>query len=478
MKTLDIKGIRKWGLISILSIVLMLINFHFAMGESLYFEQVSTDMVNNTGVIGEITDGVEIQQYIQPNAEYIKGISLFLGTYARENNGTMKITLSDKANNNTLFEKNIDISKLKDNSMYYVDFEDSIRTLSGQEYILTITTENSEVGNALTIYYNEIESTNGNELYINGVKSKGELCFELIGENENWFGQQYWIFAIILVLIVISYYVYTLVLFKKGRKTKIINLVETSIKYRFLIKQLISRDFKTKYKRSVLGFLWSFLNPLLTMLVQYVVFSTLFKSDIDNYPIYLLSAGIIFNFFTEAVGQGLGSIVSNSSLITKVYIPKAIYPVSKVLSTSINMFISFVPLLLAVLITGERITIAYLVLPFLFGCVILFCIGMSYILSSAMVFFRDTQFLWGIISLLWMYATPIFYPETIIPDNFAFILKLNPMYHFIHFFRVVLMEQIAPQPNEFFYCFVSAILVFIIGNLIFKKTQKKFVLYI
>lgn len=477
MKTLDITGIRKWGIISIITIVMMLSIFHFAAGESLYFEQVTTDMVNNTGVVGEITDGVEIQQYIQPDTDYIKGISLFLGTYARENKGLMKITLSDKANN-TLSVKSIDVSKLKDNSMYYVDFEDSIKVVSNQKYILTITSENSKVGNAVTIYYNETESTNGNVLYINGVKSSGELCFELIGENENWFGQLYWTFAIILVLIVISYYVYTLVLFKKGRNTKVITLAETSIKYRFLIKQLITRDFKTKYKRSVLGFLWSFLNPLLTMLVQYVVFSTLFKSDIDNYPIYLLSAGIIFNFFTESVGQGLGSIVSNSSLITKVYIPKAIYPVSKVLSTSINMFISLVPLFFAVLITGERITIAYLVLPFLFVCVILFCIGMSYILSSAMVFFRDTQFLWGIISLLWMYATPIFYPETIIPDNFVFILKLNPMYHFIHFFRIVLMEQIAPQPNEFFYCFISAILVFIIGNWIFKKTQKKFVLYI
>lgn len=478
MKTLDITGVRKWGIVSIISIVLMLIIFHFAAGKSLYYEQISTKMISNTGVVGEITEGIVIQQYIHPNSDYINGISFFLGTYARENNGTMKITLSSEENNYTLSEKNIDISKLKDNSMYYVDFGKPIKVASEDKYIISITTEDSEVGNAVTIYYNNTESTNGNVLYINGEKSSGELCFELIGENQNWFGQRYWTFAIILVLLVISYYVYTLVLFQKGRNTKIINLVETSIKYRFLIKQLISRDFKTKYKRSVLGFLWSFLNPLLTMIVQYVVFSTLFKSDIDNYPIYLLSAGIIFNFFTEAVGQGLGSIVSNSSLITKVYIPKAIYPVSKVLSTSINMFISLIPLLLAVLITGERITIVYLVLPFLFVCVILFCIGMSYILSSAMVFFRDTQFLWGIISLLWMYATPIFYPETIIPDNFRIILKINPMYHFIHFFRVVLMQQIAPQPNEFFYCFISAILVFIVGNWIFKKTQKKFVLYI
>lgn len=478
MKTLDIRGIRKWGILSIFSLVLMLIIFHIAAGESLYFEHVKTGMVNNTGVIGEITDNVEIQQYIQPTTDYIEGISLYIGTYARENTGTMNVSLIETENYNTISTKSIDISDFNDNSMYEVGFNESIRVESGQEYIISVTTEGCEVGNAVTIYCNDIESTSNSVLYINGKILSGQLCFEIIGKNQNWFGQQYWKFSILIVLVALSYYLYTVKSFKRGHNTKAIKLAETTIKYRFLIKQLISRDFKTKYKRSVLGFLWSFLNPLLTMLVQYVVFSKLFKSDIDNYPIYLLSAGIIFNFFTESVGQGLGSIVSNSSLITKVYIPKAIYPVSKVLSTSINMFISLAPLLVAVLITGEKITIAYLVLPFLFGCVILFCIGMSYILSSAMVFFRDTQFLWGIVSLLWMYATPIFYPETIIPDKFIFIIKMNPMYHFIHFFRVVLMQQIAPQPIEFFYCILSALIVFIIGNWVFKKTQKKFVLYI
>lgn len=478
MKELDIIKIRKWGILLIASIFFALFIFYYAAGESLHYNPVMSDMLSGTDVIGELVDGNEIQQKIYPTTDYIEGITLFVGTYARNNSGIMNVTIVEEDNESVISSKKVDISKLKDNEKYKVTFDDLIEVEKNKAYLIKITTENCTFGNAVTLYYNSVDTTLDNRFYMNGNQLNGELCLSLNGKDANWFGKVYWSFAGGVLLIALVYYLHTISKFKKGKKGKIIQLVETFIKYRFLIKQLISRDFKTKYKRSVLGFLWSFLNPLLTMLVQYIVFSKLFKSDIDNYPIYLLSAGIVFNFFTESVGQGLGSIVSNASLITKVYIPKYIYPVSKVLSTSINMFISLVPLFLAVLITGERITVSYLVLPFLFITLIIFCIGMSFMLSAAMVFFRDTQFLWGIISLLWMYATPIFYPEAIIPESFSLILKLNPMYHFIKFFRIVLLQGIAPQPVEFLYCGVFALLFFIIGNIIFQKSQKKFVLYI
>lgn len=186
-------------------------------------------------------------------------------------------------------------------------------------------------------------------------------------------------------------------------------LIDAFRRYGYLLRQLVSRDFKSKYKRSVLGVLWSFLNPLLTMLVQYIVFSTLFKSDIPNYPLYLLSGIVCFNFFSESTGMALQSITGNASLITKVYVPKYIYPLSRMLSSSINLLMSLIPLLLVMLLTWTPVRPAILLLPVGLVCLVGFCLGIGLILSTMMVFFRDTQFLWGVVSLLWMYATPIFY---------------------------------------------------------------------
>lgn len=265
---------------------------------------------------------------------------------------------------------------------------------------------------------------------------------------------------------------------KRGKNSLGLKMISAFVRYRFLLQQLISRDFKSKYKRSVLGILWSFLNPLLLMLVQYIVFSTIFKSNVPNFPVYLLSGIVFFNFFSEACGMSLMSIVGNSSLITKVYVPKYIYPVSRVLSSTINLLFSLIPLFAVIFITRTPITPSYVLLPFGMVCLILFCIGLGMFLSSAMVFFRDTQFLWGVINMLWMYATPIFYPEEILPPQFAFILKLNPLYHFIRFNRIVIMQGVSPEPRAYFYCLLFALGMLLVGVLMFKKTQDKFVLYI
>ena len=180
-------------------------------------------------------------------------------------------------------------------------------------------------------------------------------------------------------------------------------------KYWFLLTQLVSRDFKTKYKRSVLGVLWSMLNPLLTMGVQYIVFSELFRWDIDNFAVYLLIGTVMFNFFTESTGQALVSITGSASLITKVYVPTYIFPVSKVLSSCINLGFSTLALYAILLIQGVPLNIYHLLMPFGYVCLIAFAIGIGLILASMMVYFRDTQFLYGIVTVLWMYLTPLFY---------------------------------------------------------------------
>jgi len=290
--------------------------------------------------------------------------------------------------------------------------------------------------------------------------------------------QNYFIFMGAVGIILTLYCLRLVHCQKTGKRNYVLNLLNVVEKYDFLLRQLVSRDFKTKYKRSVLGVLWSFLNPLLMMFVQYIVFSTLFKSDIPYFAVYLLIGIVFFNFFSEATNMGLMSIVGNASLITKVYIPKYIFPVSRVLSSAINLLISMVPLFFAVIISRIRITPAVLLLPFSIICMIAFCIGMCFILSAAMVYFRDIQFLWSVASMLWMYATPIFYPETILPQNLLVLFKMNPMYHFIRFSRTIIIDGISPEPKAYLFCIIAAFVPLVIGAKIFKKAQNGFALHI
>lgn len=249
-------------------------------------------------------------------------------------------------------------------------------------------------------------------------------------------------------------------------------------RYRFLIRQLVLRDFKTKYKRSVLGVLWSFLNPLLTMSIQYVVFSTLFRSDIPNFIIYLLSGIICFNFFSEATHLCLMSIVANASLIHKVYLPKYVYPFSRTLSSSINLLLSLAPLLLMLFLTRTPITPAILLLPFALLMLFSLSYGIGLLLATLMVFFRDTQFLWSVLSMLWMYLTPIFYPESIIPKDFLTVYKLNPLYHVLRFVRTVLMQGVSPEPKAYLYCLILCTAPLLLGLWVFRAKQDRFVLYV
>lgn len=247
-------------------------------------------------------------------------------------------------------------------------------------------------------------------------------------------------------------------------------------RYGYLIRQLVSRDFKNKYKRSVLGILWSFLNPLLTMLVQYIVFSTVFRNDTPNFPLYLLTGIVCFNFFSESSNMALQSIVGNASLITKVYVPKYIYPLSRVLSSTVNLLLSLIPLLLIMLLTHTPIRLSICLAPFGLICLVGFCMGIGFLLSTMMVFFRDTQFLWGVVSLLWMYATPIFYPESILPERFLFVFKCNPLYHIIRFIRIILIYGVSPEPKAYILCFIASFVPLLVGTAVFKKFQDEFVL--
>ena len=255
-------------------------------------------------------------------------------------------------------------------------------------------------------------------------------------------------------------------------------LIQVFKKYKFLIKQLVNRDFKTKYKRSVLGVFWSFLNPLLTMSVQYVVFSNLFRFDIEHYPVYLLTGILMFNYFNEASSLTLMSIMNNGALIKKVYVPKFIYPLTRVLSSFINLLISMIPLILVVLVSGIMPKFSFLLVIYPMICIGIFCLGLGMLLATSMVFFQDTQFLWNVLSMIWMYLTPIFYPASILPAKVAWILKLNPLYYFIDFMRTCIISGTSPSLNMYIACLVCAFLMLGIGVWVFKKNEDKFILYL
>ena len=254
--------------------------------------------------------------------------------------------------------------------------------------------------------------------------------------------------------------------------------LETAARYRFLLSQLVSRDFKTRYKRSVLGVLWSMLNPLLTMSVQYLVFSNLFKWDVDNYAVYLLIGTVTFNFFSEASQAALSSITGSASLITKVYIPTYVFPVAKVLSSCINLCFSTLALYLIIFLQGMSLNVYHLLIPVLYVALILFTCGMGLILSALMVYFRDTQFLYGVVIVLWMYLTPLFYPIDIIPENMMGIYSLNPMYQYVTFFRTLVLDAAMPSLTQFAWCFGYAFLFMGIGFVVFRKLKRNFILYI
>ncbi len=258
------------------------------------------------------------------------------------------------------------------------------------------------------------------------------------------------------------------------------NLKYTYKKYNFLLQQLVSRDFKVKYKRSVLGIFWSLLYPVLTMTVMALVFTNMFKFSTPgvNYLVYLMTGLVIFNYFSEASNLAMSSVVANFSLINKVYIPKYIFPLSKCIFVGINFLLTLIPLYAIIFITGTGVNIYHLLLPYVFFCLFLFTIGFGLILATISVFLRDMFYIYGVIVTLWTYLTPIMYDISIIPASYQIIFKLNPLYWFIYFARDIILYNQVPGINVWIYCALFAIVFLLLGIFIFKKKQDKFIYYV
>lgn len=247
----------------------------------------------------------------------------------------------------------------------------------------------------------------------------------------------------------------------------------------FVLSSLVTKDFKLKYRRSALGVLWSVLNPLLMMVVLSVVFTNVFRwGEVDNYPLYLILGLILFNFMTNATTSSMTSIIDAASLIKKIRINKMIFPLEKVVFELVNFAISLVAVILVMVYFQIAPTINILFLPILLIYMIIFCTGLGLLLSAMAVFFRDIIHLWGVVITAWTYATPIFYPVTLLSDTMQNLMQFNPMYQYVTYFRQIALWGTAPGITENLICLGMAVITLIVGMLVFRKAQKKFILYV
>lgn len=246
----------------------------------------------------------------------------------------------------------------------------------------------------------------------------------------------------------------------------------------FTVTSLVSRDFKLKYRRSILGVLWSVLNPLLMMCVLTAVFSQFFKFNIENFPLYLILAQTVFNLMADSTSASVQSIIDSASLIKKIRIKKIIFPAEKCLFQCINFGFSLIAVFCVMayfqIMPTWRIV---LIIPLTFF-VVMFSMGLSLLLSSLAVFFRDIIHLWSVLLTAWTYATPLFYPLDILPDWMVAAENFNPMFYYVTYFRDIMLYAQTPSPMMNLQCLGFAVITLAIGLVVFKKLEKKFILYV
>jgi hypothetical protein len=268
----------------------------------------------------------------------------------------------------------------------------------------------------------------------------------------------------------------------RERKQKMrawIDRINVFMKYKDLLIQLVSRDIKLKYRRSFLGYLWSVLNPLFVMIIMTIVFSTMFSRNIENFPVYLFTGKMLFDFMSTSTNQAMTSVTGNAALLKKTYVPKYIFTLSKVTSCMVDLLFSFGALFIVMLATRAHIYWTFFLFPIVVIQIYIFCCGLGFFLAEFNVFFRDVQYIYQAIITAWMYLTPIFYPVESLPGSVAFIVKgLNPLYYYVAQFRDLVYYGRFPGPRVFWGGWLIAFVMLVLGVLMFKRKQDDFILYI
>jgi ABC-2 type transport system permease protein len=244
------------------------------------------------------------------------------------------------------------------------------------------------------------------------------------------------------------------------------------------LEELVKRDLKVRYKRSVLGILWTMLNPLLMMVITTIVFSNLFRGAIQNFPIYMLSGYVVWAFFSQATVSASSSILDSAGLARKIYLPVALFPLASVIGALINLLLSLVPLALLVAITGGRLSWALLFLPVSLAIMSVFSYGIGLMLAAASVFFRDTLYTYQVLLIAWMYLTPIFYPPEIIPEQWAGIIGINPVTHLVELMRSPIYGGVLPDASHLLISAAWAVVLVVLGWWYFQSSRARFASYL
>ena len=251
--------------------------------------------------------------------------------------------------------------------------------------------------------------------------------------------------------------------------------IQNFMKYKQFLEELVSRDIKIKYRRSILGVLWTLLNPLLMMSVLSIVFSNLFKFDIENFPLYLLCGQVIFNFFNDATTNAMSAIIGSASLIKKVYVPKYIFVMSRICSSLINLMASCAALFLIMIIMRAELhwTMFLAVVPL--GLMVVLALGIGLLLSAIAVKYRDLVHLYSVLMAVLMYLTPVIYPMSILPDWLYHLVMLNPLTNILIMFRDVTIYGNVFCVSTLLVTMAEALLALVVGLFVFYKRQDGFI---
>ena len=452
--------------------------FYFVTGDAFQFQKSgkAIEMLAPENAPYELKADTVLEQSFVAGFDRFNSVSVNFSDWDRQNTGSVRVSLLRQNDSAELVSTELTADQIINQEPCEFRFPEYVSVTPGETLRIRVSS-NAKEGEAFAPFVCSSQKE-GPYLIVNGEETGDVLCFSVCGEDRLWIGKYYWYVAAAVFVLIGGYCVFSLKRYRSGRVPLPVKAALAIRKYGFLIKQLVNRDFKAKYKRSILGVFWSFLNPLLNMMVQYIVFSNLFRFSIEYFPVYLLCGNVIFSYFSESSGMALSSIVGNAHLITKVYVPKYIYPLTRIMSSLINLLISLIPLFVVALISGLKPTVALLLLPYPIICLAFFCLGIGMLLSAAMVFFRDVQFLWGVLTTIWMYLTPIFYPVSILEDNLSWVIHINPLYYFITFLRTIVISGVSPAPSLYVPCAAFTLGSLLIGCIVFKKAQDKFVLYL
>ena len=255
-------------------------------------------------------------------------------------------------------------------------------------------------------------------------------------------------------------------------------------KDRFILQQLVTKDFKLRYRRSVLGVIWSVLNPLLMMIIMSFVFSYFLRgSNVENYPLYLIVGNITFTLMNEATSTGLRSIIEAAPLLKKVKVDRWVFPVQKVFSAAFNFAFSLIAVVIVMLFFRVVPTWHLVWMIPALALLLVFCVGISLLIGALAVFFRDMIHLWSVVLTAWTYLTPIFWDISLLTGSNApwfviAVVKLNPMYNYLEMMRCAIVYQSNPEPMVIALAVIWALVALLAGIAVFKKTEHKFILYI